>query len=415
MLSAALLFIGGITPARGDDLLDQQQRQNILRTQDLKSKMRGVLLDAREEAAKNPAGAVDILHRFRTEVDGARFLSEVDRKDLLRQLDGEIARYRDKGRLIGRPANDRNEIKEAARDRQERIREEEQRNAELKRIFAQQAELLREGRYDEINKLGDDMRRRYGNIPAAETSRRIGDMRSYLRDTRDLRNLKAQRSRELALSLLRSSIPISGDIQFPSPEEWKRKTKLRMGLKLTDDEKKILKILNTRITTTVKDKPLNGVLEYFEKTLGLPLIIDKPALDAAQINYETTVSLDVRETTVRSALKQMLANVSPPLTFIIRDQQLIITTPERAAQSMVTRVYYIGDLLSVLNFQFDPVFNELQMAQNVLGLVSQIQSLEPGSWREGGGPGTITFDPIRMALIVKQTAEMQYVLQGALR
>ncbi|MBI1915502.1 MAG: STN domain-containing protein [Planctomycetes bacterium] len=414
-LSAALLLVGGITPARADDILDKQRSQNTLRTQELKLKMGVVLAEATVEARKSPAAAVDILRQLRTEVQDARYLSDLDRKTLLRQLDGEIAKYRDKGRLIGPPANDKDDIKAAAKDRQERIREEEERNAELKRHFAQRAQLLREGRYDEISKMGDDIRRKHGNIPAAEGFRRIGEMSSYLRDTKDLRNLRAQRSRELALSLLRSSIPISGDIQFPDPVKWRELTKRRLGLKLTDEEKKIVKILNTRITTTIKDKPLTGVLEYFEKTLGLPLTIDKPALDAAQINYETNVSLDVRDTTVRSALKQMLANVNPPLTFIIRKEQVIITTPEKAAQETVVRTYYIGDLLAVNNFAFDPVFNELQMAQNIVALISQIQSIEPSSWREGGGAGTITFDPIRMALIVKQTAEMQFVLQGALR
>jgi len=240
-------------------------------------------------------------------------------------------------------------------------------------------------------------------------------MQRHLRDTRDLRNLRTQRSRELGRKLLEASIPISGDIQFPDPVKWRELTKRRMGLKLTDEEKKIVRILNTRITTTIKDKPLTGVLEYFEKTLGLPLTIDKPALDAAQLNYESTVSLDVRDTTVRSALKQMLGNVNPPLTFIVRKEQVIITTPEKAAQETVVRTYYIGDLLAANNFSFDPVFNELQMAQNIAALVSQIQGIEPSSWRAGGGPGTITFDPLRMALIVKQTAEMQFVLQGALR
>jgi len=143
------------------------------------------------------------------------------------------------------------------------------------------------------------------------------------------------------------------------------------------------------------------------------MTIDKPALEAAQINYETNVSLDVRETTVRTALKQMLANVG--LTYVIRNENLIITTPEKANSMMVTRVYYIGDLLAVNNFAFDPVANELQMAQNIVALISQIQSIEPTTWRDGGGQGTITFDPIRMALIVKQSAEMQFVLQGALR
>src|SRR4051812_48445605 len=92
LLSAALLFVSGITPLRAQDGRDQPLSREAIRTQDLQSKMIRVLGDARQEGAKNPAAAVDILHDFRIEVAGARYLSDSNRKVFLRQLDGEIAR-----------------------------------------------------------------------------------------------------------------------------------------------------------------------------------------------------------------------------------------------------------------------------------------------------------------------------------
>src|SRR5258708_39146760 len=86
MLSAVLLLAGGTASVRADDVSDQLSR-NAVRTQDLKSKMIRVLGDARAEGAKNPAAAVDLLRDMRAEVDGARFLSDLNRKELLRQLD----------------------------------------------------------------------------------------------------------------------------------------------------------------------------------------------------------------------------------------------------------------------------------------------------------------------------------------
>jgi len=227
-LSAALLLVGGLTPARGDDLLEQQRRQNTRSTTELKSKMQGILLDARDEARTSPARAVDILRHFRSEVEDARYLSDLDRKILLRQLDGEIAKYGDRGRLIGRPANDRDDLKAAARDRLQQVREEEEKNAALKQYYEQQAQHVREGRYDEVGKGADAIRRKYGNLPSLDSYDRIGSMQKHLRDTRDLKNLRAQRSRELAKKLLEASIPISGDIQFPDAKKWRELTKRRM-------------------------------------------------------------------------------------------------------------------------------------------------------------------------------------------
>jgi len=412
-LCAVVLFLGGPTPARADDILKQQRSVNAAKTTELKLKMGALLADAKEEARKSPAKAVEMLRELRTEVQDANYLSDADRKDLLRRLDGEIATYRARSTQVGRPANDRDDVKAAAKDRQQQIKEEEERSAELQRLFRQKSQLLQEGRYGEVAKMGEQVRNKFGNSPFTESFDRISRARDSLSQMQNLRNERDRRYIAAMRSVVESSLPIEGEIKFPPREKWLAMTKMRQKFKLTDEEKKLLKILSTRITTTVKEKPLSGVLEYFEKTLGLPMVIDRPALDAAQINYETMVTLDVRDTTVRTALKQMLGSVG--LTYVIRDQAVFITTPEKASTMMVARAYYIGDLLATTDFQFGPIANQLQLVQNVAALIAFIQSIEPTTWRDGGGQGTIGFDPIRMALIVKQSAEMQFVLQGALR
>src|SRR5262249_39340638 len=112
-LFAAFLTLSGFPPARADETVDKQRRENALRTQELKCKMVGVLHDARDEARKNPAAAVDSLRQFRSEVEGARFLSDGDRKALLRTLDTHIARYLEGGRPIRPSANNKGVVKDA--------------------------------------------------------------------------------------------------------------------------------------------------------------------------------------------------------------------------------------------------------------------------------------------------------------
>jgi hypothetical protein len=43
------------------------------------------------------------------------------------------------------------------------------------------------------------------------------------------------------------------------------------------------------------------------------------------------------------------------------------------------------------------------------------RTTDPASWKEGGGEGTIVYDPFRMALIIKQSAEFHGVLGSSLR
>jgi hypothetical protein len=50
------------------------------------------------------------------------------------------------------------------------------------------------------------------------------------------------------------------------------------------------------------------------------------------------------------------------------------------------------------------------MIQAIGTIISSVQGIDPDSWSGRGGPGTITFDPVRMVLIIKQSAEMHYML-----
>jgi hypothetical protein len=62
------------------------------------------------------------------------------------------------------------------------------------------------------------------------------------------------------------------------------------------------------------------------------------------------------------------------------------------------------------------MFNQMQLYQNVANLIAQIKgSIEPDSWDDRGGAGTIFFDPRTMTLAVRQSAEVHLVLRSGLR
>jgi hypothetical protein len=79
---------------------------------------------------------------------------------------------------------------------------------------------------------------------------------------------------------------------------------------------------------------------------------------------------------------------------------------------LTTRTYYLGDLVGVGNPLLPAVANQFQMIQAIGTIINQIQGIDPESWEGRGGPGTISFDPVRMALIIRQSAEMHYMLNG---
>jgi hypothetical protein len=79
---------------------------------------------------------------------------------------------------------------------------------------------------------------------------------------------------------------------------------------------------------------------------------------------------------------------------------------------MSVRTYYLGDLAGAVDYRFGPILGQQQLLQNVGALIKLIQSVEPETWDVNGGPGTVVFDPARMVLIIKQSAELHSVLGG---
>jgi general secretion pathway protein D len=69
---------------------------------------------------------------------------------------------------------------------------------------------------------------------------------------------------------------------------------------------------------------------------------------------------------------------------------------------MMTRTYAVADLILPPGAGRGPV---VTLENELVGLVTR--EIEPRSWSELGGPGTIDYFPLGMALVVNQTAEVQ--------
>jgi hypothetical protein len=171
------------------------------------------------------------------------------------------------------------------------------------------------------------------------------------------------------------------------------------------------------MTFDAKEVKLDEVLDEFGKRLGQPLVTDEDALKQLNIGYDSTVTVRAkRPIAARTVLRQTLSQLG--LTYVIKDQSIYITTPEKAKQMMVVRTYYLGDLLGAMDLALPPALNQLQMAQNVAYIIDLIKrTVDPESWADNGrdGLGTIAFEPLTMSLVVRQSAEVHFMLGGSFR
>jgi len=212
-------------------------------------------------------------------------------------------------------------------------------------------------------------------------------------------------------SVDKSNVIVSGNIEFPA--DWVAKSRKRgEAQKITAKEKAIIKALDKVISVDFDGHELQDVLDYLRKATGVDIVVDKRAMDEASVTYKTPVTLKLKGTT-RTILKRLLSDLG--LAYFVKSEAIQITSIERAKSETTTRTYYIGDLAAVTDVRFGPIVNRALMIQRVNELINTItQTVEPKSWQVNNpdAVGTITFYAPTMTLVIKQTAEMHFSLNG---
>ncbi len=152
---------------------------------------------------------------------------------------------------------------------------------------------------------------------------------------------------------------------------------------------KIKQALESPTEFDFNDTSLSDVIDYLASKHGIDILMDKKGLTDSAVDPSAPVTRAVRHPVrLRSALKLLLEEFD--LTWVIRDDVLLITSKEKADEILVTQVYRVGDLL-------DGSRARLTIHQLIDAIVETVQ---PDSWDDNGGPGSII--PLGQALLVSQ-------------
>jgi hypothetical protein len=101
--------------------------------------------------------------------------------------------------------------------------------------------------------------------------------------------------------------------------------------------------LDESTTLEFVETPLADVVDYLKHLHDIEIQLDKRALDDVGIGTDTPVTHNLKGISLRSALRLILRELD--LAHILRDEVLLITTPEKARHEPVTRVYCVAELL----------------------------------------------------------------------
>ena len=242
----------------------------------------------------------------------------------------------------------------------------------------------------------------------------------------------------------------------------------------TAADREIESRLNTPVNINFKDTSLREALEDLRKYYNINIVPDVAALEEEGISLDRPITLMLEQVSLKSALNLMLR--SAHLTYVIKDEVLLITTESQARGKLVTVTYQVTDLITpVENFGSTkpganltnrgatkstvggtqagaingnnptPIQSPFSLSggqatgtpsggnfqsgsdapQFVMGkkasqttedtLIKLITAtINPQSWNAVGGPGSIEFFPLTNSLVINQTPDIQGQVQDLL-
>jgi len=169
------------------------------------------------------------------------------------------------------------------------------------------------------------------------------------------------------------------------------------------------------------DEPLENVVNFLQDEYGIPIQLDVPALEGAGLTADEPMTVNLQNISLRSAIRLLLKPKN--LTYIIRNEVLIITTPEVAEHELVVCVYEVRDLVTVFPRRAKTKGDKSATA-DFDSLIDAITScVHTETWSEnGGGEANIRPLPSSGLLIVSQTqavhegiADLLSVIRATLR
>jgi hypothetical protein len=411
---------GPIEEIDGPSELDENARMRSVRSERFQQQVAVALRDARVVMATEPQKAHDQLKSLLAQItDDATDLDPALRDRLRRQVTMRIreadVRIREKAERDLAIQRRKAEGLERMRLADSISRREEQFSSLAKRYHALVEEGIRVGYQEdtdaflladqgtatergvgfEMAEVAPNLYANYGMpMPAREVARTAPLVARIL--DYDAENMRYRRDTQRAfmdvlhlVDLAAIPFPDEPPVVYPSAERWREITRLRERYKSVDlanpgsAEERIYDALeNTVENFSFDETPLRDVIAQIQDSQGIPVQLNMRALDDATLDPEEPITRDLSGITLRSALRIILRDLD--LTYVVKDEVLMITTKDDAEQNMVIKVYPVADLVIPINPQGG--VNPFQTGGG-LGGQGGVGSGQAGGGMGGGGMG----------------------------
>jgi hypothetical protein len=177
----------------------------------------------------------------------------------------------------------------------------------------------------------------------------------------------------------------------------------------TKADTKVIEALDQPTRIEFLDLPLEDALGFLKDFHKINLWLDRVTLTDEGVGMDQPVTLKLAGVTLRSVLKLLLEPMQ--LTYIIEDGVMKITTVAKAGEKLITRTYPVHDLYRGRIIAADQPRDE-KGATGRTSLESRrgdletaiVKSIEPESWDENKGPGSMTYIAEAGSLVIRQSS-----------
>ncbi len=355
--AADLNLVGPAAPAAPAEvpgaLAEQVLRDRRILAEAITKDVQAAINQARQMMGTNPETARDQLKLKLDEVSRVPDLDPEVRDQLLDQLRTAIRQADVRVVELNEQRRRAAQLEAQATERRliaEGLLLKEQKLTQLMERFNS---LMKEGRYElaEVEAAGE-AEKLAPDLPTPLLARHMASQVGNFEKAMVLREARQKGVLDTLYQTERAHVPTPDDppVVYPDAQTWQELTARRkeryqsMDLGATSPaERKILSELKKPTELDFVDTPLSEVINYLRDRHQIEIQLDKKALTNVGVDTNTPVTKSLRGISLRSALRLLLRDLD--LTYVIKDEVLLITTPEQAQNDLVLKVYPVADLV----------------------------------------------------------------------
>ncbi|HEV8000444.1 MAG TPA: hypothetical protein VGP63_11220 [Planctomycetaceae bacterium] len=341
------------------DSVGKYRELMAVRGQQLSNEVTAAIAEARKAGLEDPDSAIALLKREQGVVTTAGDIEPQVRDELSRRIGNMIQELRSvkEHQQVNKLNNaERLAQVEARRKSLEQMSLEETRMTELIdqcRALLVQAVHGDDNAYEQAESVAREAINLHPGSGVATQALMNSEAGGQLNKAYRLRNLRADRFLETLYLVELAHVPFPDEppIQWPSAQVWRALTERRKKWAQVDlrseskSEQRISEALDQPVDFNIDPQSLKDAIDFIAARYQIPIVVDQKSLDEANVDTTTEVKGSFPGIKLRNLFKLLLEQLSAPLTYVIEDEVLKITTVDKANEKLSIRMYPVGDLI----------------------------------------------------------------------